>query len=1093
MSVNVGTATGYLDLDITGFVSKLKTAQTEALVATNSMSKQISGALNGVGGALEKTGQKMTRMITVPVLGAGAAIIKASIDYESAFAGVRKTVDATEQEYQVLSKGIRELSKELPASASAIAEVTEAAGQLGIKNENLLDFTKTMIDLGESTNMTATQGATQLARFANIANMSQGDFDRLGSVIVDLGNNFATTEAEIVDLAMNLAGAGTQVGLTEAEIMALATTLSSVGVHSAAGGTSFSRLMIRMHAAAEVGREANEVIDSTGYSLREMQMMSSHAGAEFGDLAESMGYTREELDNFVDSSATLQAFSDVTGLTAEKFQKAFKEDAAGALQMFIEGLQDTSASGKTALEILDNMGITEVRLRDSILRAAGAGDLLNDTLDTARNAWEENNALIIEAGRRYETTKAQLSMMKNTLVDAGMTIGEQFLPKVVEIAKKIGELASKFAALDDGTKNTIVKFSLIAAAIGPVLMIVGKTMKSFSALSTTVSLLGKWIANTNILLAAKGTSLMGVIGPVLKVVGVIGLLVGAFVTLLKNNEGFRNRIIEGWDKIKQFFSDFVSGLQERFGSLQEVFTSVTTAISNIWNTFTQLLMPVFDIAWAAIVNTIGVALDVILGIVDIFTGIFTGNWQLVWDGVKGIFEGVWNGIEGFVTDIISLIGEYFGTFIDNIITWFSELPVKISEFIDDILTKVSEWGSNMWEKAKETGRNFIDGFVEFFQDLPAKIGYYIGYALGTIARWGIDTWNSAKKTGRNFINGVIEFVRTLPARVSEWTSTTLRNISAWSTNTWNKAKETGKNFVDGAIEFIRTLPERVKSWLTTAINNVTNFGKDMSKKGKEAGKNLVDAVVDFVKTLPDKMLQFGKDVVNGFLNGIKSLGTWLRNQVSSFFGGIVNGAKAALGIASPSKVFAEIGRWSAEGVGVGFEKQMPKVSSDIEGAINDEINSMDVDSVNVDVMSETKSYTDRLQSIFSVFESWMLDTERNILSSIQKVIEGLGNIFQQANELKSFQMALDTSGMTSLLSQRPMLAGYEFSNNKEPLVGLQANAQQSTEQVIDYELLAETMVDVFRKSNIKVDAYLSTRKVTDEINEENARRGGRRI
>lgn len=194
------------------------------------------------GSKMASVGSKLTAGLTLPIAGAAVAVGKAAISWESAFAGVKKTndevVNSTGQvvySYKDLENGLRGLAKELPASHAEIANVAEAAGQLGIQTPNVVGFTKTMIDLGESTNMSAETAATSLARFANITQMSQKDFDRLGSVIVDLGNNFATTESEITEMGLRLAGAGKQVGMSQGEIMGLATALSSVGIEAEAG------------------------------------------------------------------------------------------------------------------------------------------------------------------------------------------------------------------------------------------------------------------------------------------------------------------------------------------------------------------------------------------------------------------------------------------------------------------------------------------------------------------------------------------------------------------------------------------------------------------------------------------------------------------------------------------------------------------------------------------------------------------------------------------------------------------------------------------------------------------------------------------
>lgn len=210
---------------------------------------------------------------------------------------VLKTVDeATDANgkvtisYNDLEKGIRDMSKTLPASAAQISEVAENAGQLGIKTENVLSFTRTMIDLGESTNMSADEAATALARLANITGMPQTEFDKLGAVIVDLGNNFATTESEITEMGLRLAGAGHQVGMSEAQIMSFAAALSSVGIEAEAGGSAFSKVMVEMQLAVENGANAFAGLESlsqqTGVSMEQVSNAVRNGGKELKILLE---------------------------------------------------------------------------------------------------------------------------------------------------------------------------------------------------------------------------------------------------------------------------------------------------------------------------------------------------------------------------------------------------------------------------------------------------------------------------------------------------------------------------------------------------------------------------------------------------------------------------------------------------------------------------------------------------------------------------------------------------------------------------------------------------------------------------------------
>lgn len=192
----------------------------------------FSDKLGKAGKSMKDVGGKMTAALTVPLAGIGTVAVKSAVDFEDSFAGVMKTVDMSDAGFEQLETSIRDMAKELPFAATEIAGVAESAGQLGIQNENIEGFTKTILDMGVATNLSTEQAATDFARFANIVQMPQENFDRLGSSVVELGNNLATTESEIVSMGMRLAGIGAQVGLSEAEIMALAAAMSSVGKHN---------------------------------------------------------------------------------------------------------------------------------------------------------------------------------------------------------------------------------------------------------------------------------------------------------------------------------------------------------------------------------------------------------------------------------------------------------------------------------------------------------------------------------------------------------------------------------------------------------------------------------------------------------------------------------------------------------------------------------------------------------------------------------------------------------------------------------------------------------------------------------------------
>lgn len=449
---------------------------------------------------------------------AGAAFYKGAIEpaieFESAYTGVLKTVDGTPEQLQRIKEDILDLSTNVPTAASDIAAVAEAAGQLGIAVEDITSFSSVMIDLGESTNLSADQAASDLAKFANITKMNADNYSNLGSVIVDLGNNFATTEADIVSMATRLASTGTVTGLSEAQIMAVSTALSSVGIEAEAGGSAVSKLLKEIDSSVRMYESAMSVVDSTGYTNRELEMMASLDGKGFKEVAGSIGLTTAELKNYMSSVSGLEKFSNVAGVSAEQFIGNWTTDSVSALSDFINGLNDTERTGKSAVELLKDMGLTEVRLSNAVLSLATSDGILAKATEIANTAWEENTALAEEAGKRYATTESQIQMAKNSINNAGIALGEVFTPYIAEAARGVNEFAQNTAEWVKENPNAVKHIALFAGKVG------GATLafKGLNLAWTGVKTLGKGIQKTFAMgagaanLAALGISAVAVAG-----------------------------------------------------------------------------------------------------------------------------------------------------------------------------------------------------------------------------------------------------------------------------------------------------------------------------------------------------------------------------------------------------------------------------------------------------------------------------------------------------------------------------------------------------------------------------------------------------
>ena len=563
----------------------------EALIAVgkeNSFANRINKFGDGLiksgkkiktfGEEVSKTGRELTTGLTAPLVASVGFITKAAIDYESAFAGVKKTVDETATvSYKNLSDGIRQMAKELPASAVEIANVAEVAGQLGIKAEDILTFSRTMIDMGESTNLSAEDAASSIAKIANILGLTSDEYKRFGSSVVDLGNNFATTERDIVEMTNRLAAGGKLAGLTAPEILGLATAMSSVGIEAEAGGTAMTQTLTAIGNAVSLTTK--------------------------------------------DSADDLALIAKVAGTTSEEFQKAWKEKPAEALQAFIKGLNTAHEQGANMDAILMKLGMTGIRQGNMLKSLALSSDKMSAAVARSNKAWKENTALTNEANKRYETTESQLKMFKNQVTDLAIEFGGPLLKALREgltAAKPwidtLAKMAKQFSSMSEEQQRNVLKWAALTAGAGPALSILGKgfgiignltkalgwltkgtgkavggmslMLKTFQAFRTTGNLssafklasggavaLGNATASASTSTGLLTTSMGTLANPLGLIVGGIGLTTAALVYL--GNEKDKARI-----KTEEFGSQLSDTARGELRSFQKTVDETSTAVAN---------------------------------------------------------------------------------------------------------------------------------------------------------------------------------------------------------------------------------------------------------------------------------------------------------------------------------------------------------------------------------------------------------------------------------------------------------------------------------------------------------------------------------
>ena len=700
--------------------------------------KEAGDKLKSAGEAMTNAGKKLSVGVTAPIVGLGTVATKAAVDFESAFAGVRKTVDATEEQFAQLEQGIRDMSKRMPAAATDIAAVAEAAGQLGIETDNILKFTETMIGLGEATNLTAEEGATQFARFANIVGMSQSDFDRLGSAVVALGNNFATTEAEIVEMGLRLAGQGAQIGMTEAQVMALAAAMSSVGIEAEAGGTAMSTV------------------------LKRMQNAVSLAG--------------EDLDKF----------AAVARMSAEEFARAFQADPATALQGFIDGLAESSRAGENLTLILDDLGITGIRESDTLLRLAGANDTLRDALSTATGAWEENIALQKEVEQRYSTTESQMGMFRNQLEDAAITLGQALIPALMDmldalrpVIDMLADGARWFANLDEGTQKVIVGIAAFVAAVGPLLMVLGPIVSGIGSLVSGIGALIPVVTGATAAGGGFAAVMTAITGPVgIAIAAIAGLAAAAYL------------IIKNWEPIKGFFTKLWDDISSY---LSQVWRNISDAMTKAWNALMDKIRPIlegyktfFSGVWDAIKNIFAGAL---LLIIDLVTGDFKNlskDAQAIWNNLKDAFRRIWDGIKQIFSGALDLLKSSWSAAWNTI----KSTADSIWQAIKDGIQRAINWIKGLPSQLTQLGKDMIQGLVNGIKNMIGSVGDAVKNIADRITgglRNLLDIRSPSRVlmqlgeyTGEGFVRGLEKTVDAVRREAAEMAATVTGGLSGLS-------------------------------------------------------------------------------------------------------------------------------------------------------------------------------------------------------------------------------------------------------------------------------------------------------------------------
>lgn len=1034
MAVDVGSAVGYLDLDISGFLAGLRSAQSEADSATKNIATKIGSNLQSAGKSITSAGKTLTTHVTVPIVGLGTAAVKTTSDFESAMSKVSAISGATGSDLDALNQKAQEMGAKTKFSATESAEAFTYMAMAGWKTEDMLQGIDGIMALAAADGLDLATTSDIVTDALTAFGLSADDSGHFADVLAAAASNANTNVSllgESFKYAAPVAGA---LGYSAEDTAIALGLMANAGIKGSQGGTALRSSLSRLIKPTD---DAAALMEQYGLSM-------TNADGSMKSLGEVMEMLRTKMGGLSEA-----------------------EQAQAAATLFGQ----EAMSGMLA--VINASDSDYEKLTSAIYGADGAAQQMADTM--------------------LDNLSGQLTLLKSALEGLAIQFGEILMPYIKQFVQWLQNLVQKLQEMTPEQKEQIVKWAAFAAAIGPVLLAVGKLV---TGIGNVISVFGKLKtaipAVKGALVAVKG-AIAGISASVVAVVAVIGTLVAAFATLWKTNEEFRNKITAIWNQIKGTFDKLCQGIVDRLNKLGFDFENIGEVLKAIWKGFCDFLAPIFEGVFQNIANTFDTIVNVILGILDFFIAIFTGDWEGAWDAIKGIFESIWNGIVAwfqnigntllgildaicgwfgttwdntwnsikqffvdiwnsivsFFTNIIDTIKTSVSNFVTTIINFFAQLPTNIANFITNAWNSVVIWATNMVNKAREMGQNFLNAVVEFFTDLPYKIGHFIGSALTNVALWVVNMVNKAREMGQNFINSVVEFFTQLPGKILQFITSAWNNVTQWATNMVNKAREMGTNFINNVVSFFTQLPGKIQQFISSALNNVTTWVSNMASKAREAGSQFINNVVSFIQQLPGKIKQFldsainnlrtwvtqmgqkgkeavqslinnvmsaasgiaskvmsiGSDIVSGVWNGIKNAAGWFTDQVKGFFSGIVDGVKNALGIGSPSKVFRdEIGKWLPPGVAQGFKAALPAAMNSMEKDLNKGIDSIEPDDVSVTATATAIGFKDTIKSIYDDLVGYFESVEARIGRSVNNMAASLAMLIQQG------QMMVNSDG-----------------------------------------------------------------------------------
>ena len=842
--------------------------------AIDSTSNNFRG-VEAAGKTFSSVGKFLTAGVTTPVVAIGSSVVKTQAQFQDAMAKVQALSGASGKELTLLENTAKKMGSTTVFSASECADALGYMALAGWDANQSSSALPGVLNLAAASSMDLADASDMVTDYLSAFGMKAGDAGKMADMLAFAQANSNTTTQQLGEAFKNCSVNAKGMGQDMYTTTALLGALSNQGLKGSEAGTALNAV------------------------FRDMTNHMKNGQIQIGEtnvaLVDSHGNFRDMKDIIADVNKATDGMSE-------------SEKQAALSTVF-------TADSIKAMGILLNTGADEIRgfdgeLRNSKGTAGEMANTMNNTLSGAlkglSSAWEG---------------------LKLNLIDTNGPL--------TTLIQKLTELVRWFDGLSPSVKQTITIIGLLVAAVGPVLMILGKFMSSISAIKGGITILssifsavsgviggifstvitGVYVFITDTLIPAF-SALWGMMlaHPIVAIVAAIAALAAGFVYAWNNIDGFKEFWINLWEQVKQKFFECVDLIKSK---LQEWGSNLTTF-------FTQTLPN----AWNSMLNW----------------------FQQLPAKLQAYLQVAITYVRKWVHDMTEKAKEMGTKFVENVSNFIKNLPEKIAYWLAFAVTKAALWVVNMAKKAKEMGTKFITNAINAIKQLPGKIQTWLTNTINKVTTWVTNMVNKAKQMGTKFLNNVVNAIKQLPGKIQTWLTNTINKVTTWVTNMANKAKTAGQQFLNNVSNMIKQLPGKIQSFLTQTISRVTSFVSQMASKARQAGQRFASNIKSALTSLPGQMASIGRNIIQGLINGIGNAAGALYNKMQSIAKSALDGAKAALGIKSPSRKFRdEVGKWIPEGIAVGINANADSVMQSMENLSNGLVTSISLDDINKSV------------------------------------------------------------------------------------------------------------------------------------------------